>query len=214
MINADMVGRMRNGRLLVDGVGTSPAWPDLVRGAGEGLGLDIAVGAEGFGASDHASFTAARVPVAFLFTGVHDDYHLPSDTADKIAVPGIEKTALLAARLALEVSRRPERLAFVDAPADPHRGAGGGFKVSLGTIPDYAFQGRGVRLTGVRPDAPAARAGMQAGAVIVKVAAHEITNIHDYMFALGELEAGREVTVEVERGGKRIPLKVVPAPGR
>ena len=214
MINADMVGRMRNGRLLVDGVGTSPAWPDLVRGAGEGLGLDIAVGAEGFGASDHASFTAARVPVAFLFTGVHDDYHLPSDTADKIAVPGIEKTALLAARLALEVSRRPERLAFVDAPADPHRGAGGGFKVSLGTIPDYAFQGRGVRLTGVRPDAPAARAGMQAGDVIVKVAAHEITNIHDYMFALGELEAGREVTVEVERGGKRIPLKVVPAPGR
>ncbi len=214
MINADMVGRLREDRLVVDGVGTAALWPALVNAANSGLGLKLNLGAEGFGASDHMSFTAARVPVIFLFTGVHDDYHMPSDTADKINAAGEERVATLAARLALDVAERPDRLAFVDAPADPHRGMRGGFKVSLGTIPDYGFAGPGVRLSGVRPDAPASRGGMKAGDVIVKVGSHEITNIHDYMFALGEMEAGREVTIEVLREGKKVSLKVVPAPGR
>jgi len=214
MINADMVGRLRDDRLLVDGIGTAAAWPELTRGADVGLGLDLALGAEGFGASDHASFTAARIPVAFLFTGAHDDYHQPTDTADKINAPGEERITTFAACLALAVAERPDRLVFVDAPADPHRGMSGGFKVSLGTIPDYAFSGKGVRLSGVRPDAPAERGGMKAGDVIVKVGPHAITNLHDYMYALGDLEAGRVVTVEVERNGARVPLPIIPAPGR
>ena len=90
----------------------------------------------------------------------------------------------------------------------------GGFKVSLGTIPDYGFTGKGVKLDGVRPDAPAARAGLARGDVIVKVGPHEIGNIHDYMFALGELSPGSAVVIEVERAGKRLPLEVIPAPGR
>ncbi len=214
MINADMVGRLRDNRLLVDGIGTSAGWKALVDAAAQGLGLDLAFGGEGFGASDHSSFTAVRVPVAFFFTGVHEDYHRPGDTADKITAPGEERIATLAARLALGGAGAPERLAFVDAPADPHGGMRGGFKVSLGSIPDYAFTGKGVKLDGVRPDAPAARAGLARGDVIVKVGPHEIGNIHDYMFALGELEPGREVVIEVEREGKRVPFKVVPAPGR
>jgi hypothetical protein len=214
MINADMVGRLREERLIIDGVGTSPGWNPLVDASAKGLGLNVALGGEGFGASDHASFTAVRVPVAFLFTGAHPDYHKPSDTADKINASGEERIATLAARLALEVAEAPSRLLFVDAPADPHRGMRGGFKVSLGTIPDYAFAGKGVRLDGVRPDAPAARAGLARGDVIVKVGPHAIGNIHDYMFALGELEAGRKVVLEVERDGKRLSLEVVPAPGR
>jgi Zn-dependent M28 family amino/carboxypeptidase len=214
MINADMVGRLRDNRFVVDGVGTSAGWTPLVHDAAQGLGLDLAFGAEGFGASDHASFTAVRVPVAFFFTGVHPDYHMPSDTADKINAAGEERVATLAARLGLAVAQAPERLVFVDAPADPHRGMRGGFKVSLGTIPDYGFAGTGVKLDGVRPDAPAARAGLARGDVIVKLGGHEVGNIHDYMFALGELEAGREAVIEVEREGKRLPLKIVPAPGR
>jgi hypothetical protein len=214
MINADMVGRLRDDRLLVDGTGTAAAWPELVPGAGAGLALNLSLGAEGFGASDHASFTAARIPVAFLFTGVHDDYHQPTDTADKFNAVGAERITTFAARLALAVAERPARLAFADAPADPHRGMSGGFKVSLGTIPDYAFPGAGVRLSGVRPDAPAERGGMKAGDVIVKVGPHAITNIHDYMYALGDLEAGRAITVEVERAGTRVPLQIIPAPGR
>ncbi len=214
MINADMVGRLRDDHLLVDGTGTAAPWPDLAREANAGLGLDLALGAEGFGASDHTSFTAARIPVAFLFTGVHDDYHQPTDTADKINVAGEERVVTFAARLALAVAERDERLAFVDAPADPHRGKSGGFKVSLGSIPDYAFTGPGVRLSGVRPDAPAERGGMKAGDVILKVGPHAVTNIHDYMYALGDLEAGRAIPVEVERGGVRVVLQIIPAPGR
>ncbi|MBK9260455.1 MAG: M20/M25/M40 family metallo-hydrolase [Polyangiaceae bacterium] len=219
MINADMVGRMRERTLVVDGTGTSAAWTELLQKANEGLSLNLKLGAEGFGASDHAPFTAARVPVAFLFTGVHDDYHLPSDTAEKIDVGGIDLAATLAARLTLAVAQRPERLVFVDPPStDPHRGGGSGtgrgFKVSLGTIPDYAWQGKGVKLTGARPDSPALRAGLQAGDVIVKLGTHDITNVHDYVYALQELEPGRETTVEVEREGKRLPLKIIPAPGR
>ncbi|WP_437797788.1 M20/M25/M40 family metallo-hydrolase [Sorangium sp. So ce693] len=214
MINADMVGRMRDDKLLVDGLGTSPDWQLIVDDAARGLGLTLQFGVEGFGASDHASFTASRVPIAFLFTGVHEDYHRPSDTADKINAAGVSRCSVLAARMALALSRRDARLAFTDPPADPHRSMRGGFRASLGTMPDYAYQGPGVKLTGVRPDAPASRAGMQAGDVIVRIGAHAVTNIHDFMFALGDLEPGREVEIEVDRGGTRVPLKVIPAPGR
>lgn len=214
MINADMVGRMRDHALLVDGVGTSGGWPALVSAAATGLGLSITTGAEGFGASDHASFTAKRVPVTFLFTGVHDDYHMPSDTADKIDSAGIELVATLTARLALGVAAQRERLAFVDAPSDPHRGMRGGFKVSLGTMPDYAFQGKGMRLSGVRPDGPVARAGLVAGDVVVKVGTHDVGNVHDFMYALADLEAGRPVVVVVEREGRQVSVEVVPAPGK
>ncbi|WP_437975838.1 M20/M25/M40 family metallo-hydrolase [Sorangium sp. So ce295] len=214
MINADMVGRMRDDKLLVDGLGTSPDWKSIVDDAARGLGLTLQFGVEGFGASDHASFTASRVPIAFLFTGVHEDYHRPSDTADKINAAGVSRCSVLAARMALALSRRDARLAFTDAPADPHRSMRGGFRASLGTMPDYAYQGPGVKLTGVRPDAPASRAGMQAGDVIVRIGAHAVTNIHDFMFALGDLEPGREIEIEVDRGGTRVPLKVIPAPGR
>lgn len=214
MINADMVGRLREGKLIVEGTGTAARWPELARAASAGLSLDLAFGTEGFGASDHTSFTAARVPVAFLFTGVHDDYHRPSDTADKINAEGEERVATLAARLALSVSEADERLAFVDPPADPNRTKTRAFKVSLGTVPDYAYTGKGVKLTGVRPDAPAMRAGLKAGDVILKIGEHEITNMHDYMFSFGDLEPGREVVIEIERDGKRMPVKLVPAPGR
>jgi membrane-associated protease RseP (regulator of RpoE activity) len=214
MVNADMVGRLRNNRLLVDGTGTAAAWPELTKAAATGLGLDITFGTEGFGASDHTSFTAARVPTTFLFTGVHEDYHRPSDTADKINAEGEQRVATLAGRMALAAAEAPARFAFLEAPADPNRGQGRGFRVSLGTVPDYAYQGKGVHLAGVRPDAPASRAGMLAGDTIVKIGAHEITNMHDYMFALSELEPGREVAIEVDRAGQRIPLKIVPAPGR
>jgi membrane-associated protease RseP (regulator of RpoE activity) len=214
MINADMVGRLRDEKLIVDGAGTSPGWKPLLETASQGLGLNLSLGGEGFGGSDHASFTAVRVPVTFLFTGSHPDYHKPSDTADKINAAGEERVTTLAGRLALAVAEAPARLPFVDAPADPHRGTRGGFKVSLGTMPDYAFTGKGVKLDGVRPESPASRAGLARGDVIVKVGGHDVGNIHDYMFALGDLSPGAEVVIEVEREGKRVALKIIPAPGR
>ncbi|HRI64023.1 MAG TPA: PDZ domain-containing protein, partial [Polyangium sp.] len=79
---------------------------------------------------------------------------------------------------------------------------------------DYAWDGKGVKLTGARPDSPATRAGVLAGDVIVKLGTHDVTNVHDYVFALGDLEPGRETTIEIERNGKRQTLKIIPAPGR
>ena len=139
---------------------------------------------------------------------------MPSVARIETCFDVLSLSATLVARLALSVAEAKDRLPFVDAPADPHHGMRGGFKVALGTIPDYAFDGKGVRLDGVRPDVPAARGGLTRGDVIVKVGPHDVGNIHDYMFALGELEPGREVTIEVERAGKRLQLKVIPAPGR
>ena len=214
MINADMVGRLRNNRLVVDGVGTAEGLEPMIREVGADLGFDFAFGSEGFGASDHTSFTSARVPVAFFFTGVHDDYHMPSDTADRIEYQGLSRISLLAARLAWAGASRKDRLAFVDAPSGPHQGMRGGFRVSLGTIPDYAFSGKGVRLSGTRADAPAARAGLLAGDVIVRVGEHAITNVHDYVFALGDLTPGAEVEIEIERSNQRQVVRVIPAPGR
>jgi hypothetical protein len=217
MLNADMVGRLRDRRLVVDGTSTSAAWPDLIASANAGLGLDLALGGEGFGASDHVAFTAAKIPVAFFFTGVHDDYHRPSDTADRIEVEGEASIALLAARLAVAVAERRDRLDFASPHADPHHGGamgGGGLRASFGTLPDYAWTGRGMRLSGVRPDAPAERAGLRAGDVIVKVGPHDIGTIYDFMYALGELEPGRAVDVIVERAGARVTVSVVPAPGK
>src|SRR5262249_14228424 len=101
MINADMVGRLREGKLLVDGAATAGDWQTIAKKASDGLGLELAFGSEGYGASDHSSFTAARVPVAFLFTGTHDDYHMPSDTADKINAEGEARVAALAGRMLL-----------------------------------------------------------------------------------------------------------------
>lgn len=213
MVNADMVGRLRDDKLVVDGTKTAANWEEVAKAANLGLNLNLVFGAEGFGASDHASFTAARVPVSFLFTGVHDDYHKPSDTADKINFAGQERVTTLASRIALAAAERPDRMVFMDAPADPNKSSRGGFKVSMGTVPDYAFEGKGMKLSGVRPDAPAQRAGMQAGDIIVKVGSHEITNVHDFMFSLKELEPGKEIVVEVLRDGKAVPLKVIPAPG-
>jgi S1-C subfamily serine protease len=122
--------------------------------------------------------------------------------------------SVLAARLVRGVADKDARMAFVEPAGDPRRGVRGGFRVSLGTLPDYAWQGKGMRITGVRPDSPASRAGLGPGDVIVKVEKHDVLNIHDYMFALGELEAGREATLEIDRAGKLVTVKIIPAPGQ
>lgn len=213
MINADMVGRLRERQLLVDATSTSDEWPSLVKAAATGLRLQVTLGTEGYGASDHANFAAAKVPVAFLFTGSHADYHLPTDTADKVNTEGISVISVLAARLARSVADKPSRLAFVEPPGDPHRGVRG-LNVSLGTVPDYAFEGEGVRLAGVRPDSPASRAGLVAGDVLVLIGAREITRIQSYMAALRELEPGRETSLEIKRGAQRLTVKILPAPAQ
>ena len=207
MINMDMVGRLRN-TLSIGGVGTSPAWKPLIEKLNSER-FNLALGQDGFGPSDHQSFYVRDIPVLFFFTGTHDDYHKPSDTADKINAEGIRKIAELVSEIATTVATEPERIAFTRVKVES-RPTGRGFRVYLGTVPNYSDQTDGMKLDGVRPGSPAERAGLKAGDLIVKLGGVPIKNVYDYTYALGELKAGEEIDVQIRRDGREMTLKLTP----
>jgi hypothetical protein len=222
MLNMDMVGRLRNGSLFVGGVGTSPVWKPLLEklnattgasasgpGTGSGSRFQLGFGQDGFGPSDHQSFYVRDVPVLFFFTGTHDDYHKPSDTADKINSEGLAQVAEYVREIAVSVANEPQRIAFnrVKVESKP---TGGGFRVYLGTVPNYSDQSDGMKLDGVRPGSPAERAGLHAGDIVMRLGKTTIKNVYDYTYALGELRAGEEVEIAIRREGREMTLKITP----
>lgn len=220
MINMDMVGRLRNSSLTVGGVGTSPAWKPLLdklnllatngsSSGGEARRFNMSLSQDGFGPSDHQSFYVRDIPVLFFFTGTHDDYHKPSDTAEKINAEGITAIAEFVREVAAAVATEPERIAFNRVKVES-RPTGRGFRVYLGTVPNYSDQSDGMKLDGVRPGSPAERAGLKAGDFIVKLGSVPIKNVYDYTYALGELKAGEEIDVHIRREGREMTLKLTP----
>lgn len=207
MINMDMVGRLRN-TLSIGGVGTSPSWKALIEKLNSER-FNLSLGQDGFGPSDHQSFYVRDIPVLFFFTGSHDDYHKPSDTADKINAEGIRKIAELVSQIATSVATEPERIAFTRVKVES-RPTGRGFRVYLGTVPNYSDQSDGMKLDGVRAGSPAERAGLKAGDFIVKLGSVPIKNVYDYTYALGELKAGEEIDVHIRREGREMTLKLTP----
>jgi hypothetical protein len=165
---------------------------------------------DGFGPSDHSSFYAKQVPVLFFWTGNHEDYHKPSDTADKINYEGEARIVSFVARIVSDIDRGDKRPTYAVAKSES-QGRAGGFRVYLGTIPNYAETNDGLKLDGVRDDSPAAKAGLKAGDRIVKMAGHEVKNVYDYTYALGEMKAGQEYEVEIARGSEHLTLKITPA---
>jgi hypothetical protein len=216
MVNLDMVGRPRAGKVYVDGVDTAKGLREEVRTLAERappLPLTLAFGGDGYGPSDQTSFYARDVPVLFLFTGAHADYHRPSDTADKIDAGGIAAVAQLAYRAARDAAERDGRLEVVRASAPPPSEGRGererGYGSYLGAIPDFAERSDpGVLLTGVRPGSPAERAGITGGDVLLRVGATKVLNLQDLAFALRSHRPGDEVEVEWARGGDRRTAKV------
>ncbi|HEX8633210.1 MAG TPA: M20/M25/M40 family metallo-hydrolase [Pyrinomonadaceae bacterium] len=167
---------------------------------------------DGFGPSDHASFYARQTPVLFFWTGTHEDYHKPSDTADRINYEGELRIVSFIRDIVRSVDASDARPTYTLAKSDAAAGRSTGFRVYLGTIPNYAEGGSdGLKLDGVREDTPAAKAGLKAGDVIVKLAGRDVRNVYDYTYALGEMRAGVEYDVEVMRGGERLKLKLTPA---
>jgi hypothetical protein len=208
MVNLDMVGRPRGGKVYVDGAGTARGLRDLVRALADApprVPLTPAFGGDGYGPSDHTSFHARGVPVVFLFTGPHADYHRPSDTADKVDADGLVAVARLAGRVAREAAEREGRLEPTPAAAAPPRDRGDrGYGAYLGAIPDFAERkDPGVQITGVRPGSPAERAGLAGGDVILRVGATRLLSLQDLAYALRAHRPGDEVDVEWERAGKR-----------
>jgi Peptidase family M28/PDZ domain/PA domain len=206
MINMDMIGRMKDGRLIIGGVGTAKEWRDLIAGEKQ---FQLTLNEDGFGPSDHSSFYGKQIPVLFFWTGTHNDYHKPSDTFDKINYADEARILALVARVINELDAADKRLTYTTAKSDATPRASG-FRVYLGTIPNYADTNDGLLLDGVRDDSPAARAGLKAGDRVVKIGDREIKNVYDYTYALGEMKAGEEYVIGVVRGTEKLTLKIRP----
>jgi len=208
MVNFDMVGRLRiEEGVTISGVGTSSVWSKLIEDhRGE---LKVTTSGDGYGPSDHSSFYEARVPVLHFYTGPHEDYHRPTDDTDKVNFEG----AALVGNVALHVLHAAAEgsIAFDYKETNQPAGPRARFRVSLGTIPDYAAQVDGLQLAGVRAGSPAELAGLRKGDVIQKVGARTIHNLDDFMATFGELTPGESVAVALLRDGKPLELDLVPA---
>jgi aminopeptidase YwaD len=213
MLNLDMVGRMQGKSLNIGGSGTSPAWDNLLRRENADSAFSLALNPDGFGPSDHASFYAKDIPVLFFFTGVHDDYHKPTDDWEKLNYPAEEKVVKYVYRITGDIDTMPTRPGFtrVQMAASGRGGSGDtkAFSVTLGIVPDVGESSTGMKISGVRPNGAAEKAGLKSGDVIVKMAGKKVMNIYDYMGMLGELKPGDEIDVEVIREGAPLTVKAV-----
>ncbi len=210
MINMDMIGRLRDGKLSVGGIGTSAEFRKLVESHNSGTrGFTLQLSEDGFGPSDHSSFYAKQIPVLFFYTGSHEDYHKPSDTAEKINYEGEARVVDLVGSIVRSIDGSDARPAYILA-----RSSSGGrsmsFRVYLGNVPNYAESNEGMLLDAVRDDSPASRAGIKSGDKIVKLGEREIKNVYDYTYSLGEMKPDQEYEVEVIRGSERLKLKITP----
>jgi hypothetical protein len=215
MYNLDMVGRLRadnqpdkdgnKDKLLTEGTGTAKVFPELLAGLAKKHGFKLSNKASGFGPSDHDSFCRKKVPVLFVWTGYHEDYHRPSDTADKINVPGMRKIADLseAAITTLATMQRQEYVEVKEAHTRPIAGG-----PRLGIRPNYGDDGEGVLLDGVSEGLPAAKAGMKEGDRIIEISGKKVKNLEAYMEILATQKKGDTIEIMVLRGGKRTKLQV------
>ena len=212
MVNLDMVGRVRNDKLYAFGVGSAAGLSSLVSEAAAGTGLDIVRSDESFGGSDHSAFHFRRVPALHLFSGVHPQYHRPTDTADLINATGGAAVTDLAAALAWQLAHRNDRLVFNEAEMNPHGGAAGGPSggAYLGVMPDYATldANDGATLAGVSPGSPAAAAGLRKADRIMKWNDTPIANLRDLTTALRTAAPGDKVILQVQRDGAPVTLDV------
>jgi Zn-dependent M28 family amino/carboxypeptidase len=198
MLNFDMVGRLRNDRLLAMGAETAPEFTPLLDSLNTGYKFALEASGDGWGPSDQASFYAAKIPVIMLFTDLHSDYHRVSDDFATINTDGEGRIAGFATDLAAALATRPERPTYISVPRpEPPKG---GTRAWLGTIPDMTGSPGGVRLTGVTAGSPAADAGLQAGDVLIKLGDYDIANLNDMQNALVSYKAGDVVQIVVRRG--------------
>ncbi|MCI0458900.1 MAG: M28 family peptidase [Gemmataceae bacterium] len=217
MLNLDMVGRLRDhekvgkDRLIVEGVQTAKGFDELIEKFNEKHKFSLTKRPGNSGYSDHASFYRKQVPVMFLWTDTHPEYHRPTDTAERINVEGMRRITDLAERLVKHfqgVQPRPEHVAITGGKVDPIRPKG---KVTLGIVPEYSGDDKkpGLGVGQVAEGRPAAKAGIKAGDLIVELNGKAVRNITDYTAILQSLQAGQTVEVVVMRGDKRLTLKVM-----
>jgi len=209
MINMDMLGRLRDNKFFVGGVGTSEGISEALNKINKKYKFDLVMSESGYGPSDHASFYMKNIPVLFFNTGVHDDYHTPFDDVDKINFKGLEKTSRFVADVLEYWANMPNKPKFKQAGDKFMASKKYRYKVTLGIIPDFAGQEKdGLRVDGVRKNGPADNGGMKKGDIIIAINGKPVKNIYDYMGRLSKLRKGQVITVDVMRDGKKKVLLI------
>jgi hypothetical protein len=210
MINMDMIGRMEDNKLIINGTGTSSTWVKELDEINNNYNFTMSYIPDGFGPSDQSSFYSKNIPVLFFFTGLHPDYHKPSDTYDRINSEGEEKVTKFVYDLSLNIDtavKKPDFTKVVESTEK--RRETGPVKVYVGTIPDFSSNEEGYKISGVKEGSPADKGGMKAGDLMIKFGGKEIKNIYDYTAALGEHKPGEEVEVLVKRNNDTLTVKVI-----
>ena len=206
MINMDMIGRLNKDKdLTVGGVGTSPIFSELLKKL-KPAGVNLAIDSSGTGPSDHTSFYLKDIPVLFLFTGTHQDYHKPSDDADKINYLG-EKIIIDYAFNIVNALSEETSIPFTKTKAQQSKVVPK-YKVTLGIMPSYADTKDGLHIDGVAENRPAAEAGIEAGDILTKIGDCKITEVYSYMDCLSKITSGEEKEVIILRAGKEMKMKV------
>src|SRR6202158_1026582 len=213
MLNMDMIGRIKDDKVYIGGVGTGSVFKSVLEEEQGKSTFKIEYSAGGYSASDHTSFVAKKIPVLFFFSGLHSDYHKPSDTWEKINAPGAAHLLDFIDDVALKLDSASERTAFVTVVEDQSAdhttgGGGGGYGPYFGSIPDFGQEANGVKFSDVRPGSPAAKAGFKAGDVLVQFGAMPIKNLYDFTDALRRSKGAEVVEVKVLRDGKPITASV------
>jgi len=204
MINMDMVGRLRKDKTLsISGTGTTPIWPQVLNSTNPGFKLVLQE--SGIGPSDHTSFYLQNIPVLHFFTGQHQDYHKPTDDAEKLDYEGMQMISGYIYSLIQELDDKP-KLSFTKTKNESEEVPR--FKVALGVVPDYLFDGKGMRIDGVSENKPAQRAGLQKGDVVVQLGDSTITDMMSYMRALSTFEEGNVTKVVVDRKGEKLSAEI------
>ncbi|MEO8381267.1 MAG: M28 family peptidase [Acidobacteriota bacterium] len=211
MINLDMVGAMKDDKLVALGTESAPEWKALLDAKSAELKLDVAASGDGYGPSDQTSFYAKQIPVLHFFTGTHERYHTPDDDADFVNFAGAARVAELTARMAASLARAEVTPAYARSTAAPAmQGDSRGYGAYLGTIPDFSAMESptgGVKLADVRSGGPADKAGIKGGDVLVEMGGTRIENLYDMTFALQDHKPGETIDVVVIRGGERKTLR-------
>ena len=211
MINMDMIGRIKDEKVYIGGTGTGANFKSILDDEKGKFPFTFEYSASGYSASDHTSFVARKIPVLFFFSGLHADYHKPSDTWDKIDAPDAAKLLDFVDDVALKLDSEPSRVAFVTVNEDRPSGGGGGgggYGPYFGSIPDFGEEIKGVKFSDVRPGSPAAKAGFKAGDVLVQFGDKPINNLYDFTDALQRSKIGDVVEVKVLRDGKPVAASV------
>ncbi len=196
MLNMDMVGRLNEEKVLaINGAGTSPIWKDELAKIKVG-GIKVKTTDSGIGPSDHTSFYLKDLPVLHFFTGQHTDYHKPSDDSELVNYQGIYDVSMFIATLVNDLNDSG-KLEFTKTKDESQQAAS--FKVTLGVMPDYVFEGEGMRIDAVMDDKPAIKAGLEKGDIVIQIGDVQVKTIYDYMDGLAKFKKGDKAKVKVKR---------------